>query len=499
MDLVINILYVFYSFSHFSQFHQIIETYDVGTIVIKTIEYEDRRYSEIKKAKPEDSDSKKKIKIMLEKQEKLLYVCFHILLNLAEDINAELQMKKQKIIPYLKKNLERKNVDLLTLTVTFLKKLSIFQENKNEMIKSNILDRLIHLLDNKNEGLVSETLRLLLNLSFDTECRRKISDAIPVLTKLIQIPSFHEVCVRLLYHVSQDEKGKSNFQYTDIVPIITEYVIEYPEQKVNKELIALAINIATNERNGERMVSNRGLKRLMERLVRTQDPLLAKLIRNLSQFERIKPLYQPFVPSIVALATKASQPDFLVEMLGVFGNMTFSNYAFEGLFKQYNLIPFLQGHLQIGMNEDDIILETIICVGVVVSNEDSAYIVSESNLVKMICELFVEKQDDDEIALQILYTFFKFVTFKSTRESLLKQKQIIHSLVNLLQDKNVQIRKMTDQILEVIMHFDSEWSEVLTRKKFESYNEHWLQSNINLNRSMDSTGTYSDEGDMGQW
>lgn len=61
-------------------------------------------------------------------------MCFHILLNLAEDVNVEMKMTKKNLIPYLIKLLNKENEDLLFLAITFLKKLSIFQENLKEIV-----------------------------------------------------------------------------------------------------------------------------------------------------------------------------------------------------------------------------------------------------------------------------------------------------------------------------------------------------------------------------
>ena len=66
-------------------------------------------------------------------------VCFHLLLNLAEDLNIEVKMVKRDIVRYLLNMLDRKTPDLLVLIVNFLKKLSIFRENKDELANvSNI-------------------------------------------------------------------------------------------------------------------------------------------------------------------------------------------------------------------------------------------------------------------------------------------------------------------------------------------------------------------------
>lgn len=69
------------------------------------------------------------------------YLCFfclsvsiYLLLNLAEDTRTELKMRNKNIVGLLVKVLERDDEELLVLVVSFLKKLSIFLENKNDMV-----------------------------------------------------------------------------------------------------------------------------------------------------------------------------------------------------------------------------------------------------------------------------------------------------------------------------------------------------------------------------
>ena len=72
-------------------------------------------------------------------------VLSYLLLNLAEDAKVEMKMKNKKIVSMLVRLLERDNVDLLILVVSFLKKLSIFVENKVEMVSNSVLDQYISL------------------------------------------------------------------------------------------------------------------------------------------------------------------------------------------------------------------------------------------------------------------------------------------------------------------------------------------------------------------
>lgn len=138
-DLVANIMRIFWSFSNFIQMHPILSQYKVGASTMKVVALEIQRYAhwqrEIKKSnlsaeadakadgdggeddkasdrtarrkqeKREKEDQKRKAAIR--KQEKLLYVCFSVLLNLAEDVHNERKMVKKDLVASLTKMLDR--------------------------------------------------------------------------------------------------------------------------------------------------------------------------------------------------------------------------------------------------------------------------------------------------------------------------------------------------------------------------------------------------------
>lgn len=63
------------------------------------------------------------------------------MLNLAEDTRTELKMRNKNIVHMLVKTLDREDEELLVLVVSFLKKLSIFLENKNDMVRERGRER----------------------------------------------------------------------------------------------------------------------------------------------------------------------------------------------------------------------------------------------------------------------------------------------------------------------------------------------------------------------
>jgi len=68
-----------------------------------------------------------------------LPVSYYLLLNLSEDLKVELKMRNKGIAKMLVKTLDRDNIELLILVISFLKKLSIFVENKNDLVSGTDL------------------------------------------------------------------------------------------------------------------------------------------------------------------------------------------------------------------------------------------------------------------------------------------------------------------------------------------------------------------------
>ena len=192
----------------------------------------------------------KNFKLKVKKQEKLLYVALHLLLNLAEDIGIEKKMRKKNIVKTLLLCLDRKNTELGLLSVMFLKKLAVFKENKDDMAAGGIVIKIVKYLESSAEVLVMATLRLMLNLSFDNAMRDDMVKAgvLPKLVDLLKREAFKPIVLKLLYHISTDDKTKAMFSYTDCVQMVTLMIQQSREEHVDRTLLALAINLASNAR-----------------------------------------------------------------------------------------------------------------------------------------------------------------------------------------------------------------------------------------------------------
>ncbi|XP_012871006.1 PREDICTED: kinesin-associated protein 3 [Dipodomys ordii] len=483
VELATNIIYIFFCFSSFSQFHGLITHYKIGALCMNIIDHELKRHelwqeelSKKKKAVDEDLENQtlkkdyektfKKYQGLVVKQEQLLRVALYLLLNLAEDTRTELKMRNKNIVHMLVKALDRDNFELLILVVSFLKKLSIFMENKNDMVEMDIVEKLVKMIPCEHEDLLNITLRLLLNLSFDTGLRNKMVQVglLPKLTALLGNENYKQIAMCVLYHISMDDRFKSMFAYTDCIPQL-------------------------NAGNFLLFVSGNGLKMLMKRALKFKDPLLMKMIRNISQHDGpTKKLFIDYVGDLAAQISSDEEEEFVIECLGTLANLTIPDLDWELVLKEYKLVPYLKDKLKPGTAEDDLVLEVVIMIGTVSMDDSCAALLAKSGIIPALIELLNAQQEDDEFVCQIIYVFYQMVFHQATRDVIIKETQAPAYLIDLMHDKNNEIRKVCDNTLDIIAEYDEEWAKKIQSEKFRWHNSQWLE--MVESRQMDESEQY---------
>ncbi|KAJ8277971.1 hypothetical protein GJAV_G00082270 [Gymnothorax javanicus] len=440
----------------------------------------------------------KKYQGLLTKQEQLLRVALYLLLNLSEDTRTELKMRNKNIVHMLVKTLDRENAELLVLVVSFLKKLSIFLENKNDMAEVDTIEKLSKLVSCEHEDLLNITLRLLLNLSFDTGLRNKMVQVglLPKLTSLLGNEAHRQIAMCILYHISVDDRFKSMFAYTDCIPQLMKMLLERNEERLDAELISFCINLAANKRNAQLFCEDNALKVLMKRALKLRDALLMKMIRNISQHEgQTKQLFLEHVGDLAAQIRPDEEEEFVIECLGTLANLTIPDLDWELVLREYNLVPYLKDRLKPGSAEDDLILEVVIMLGTVSMDDSCAAMLAKSGIIPALIELLNAQQEDDEFVCQIVYVFYQMVFHQATRDVIIKETQAPAYLIDLMHDKNAEIRKVCDNTLDIIGEYDEEWGKKIQSEKFRWHNSQWLE--MVENRQMDEAEPYM-YGDDGE-
>ena len=325
-ELVLNIMELFYVLSCYTQLHPLVLSNRIGDTSMKVIALELKRY-EVRVEEEQNKRKKKLSKEMtsfLTKQNRLLGVCFELLYHLSEDVLIEMKMKQRDLIRTLIHAVERtvtiisgwsgsvgavEGLDELTaLVLLFLKKLSIFEENKTEMSTYKLCSALGPLLPSGASStaavsaMVQEaTMRLLYNLSFDGGERSQmircgyVAGCGAVLRRGVRTGELRgdsrrvlAVAVRLLYSVSMDGQWRDAVSTIcgELVGDLVQLVVDWPTKHVDAELIALLVNVTFPPPSVSTAayatvlcpVTTDDMHLLLKRAQQTVDPLLFKFL-----------------------------------------------------------------------------------------------------------------------------------------------------------------------------------------------------------------------------
>ncbi|KOB76892.1 putative kinesin-associated protein [Operophtera brumata] len=525
IELSTNIVYTFFCFSTYNEFHPVIIQYKIGSLCMDVIDYELKRYDQWKEkselpksripepkrrpksgtwavadvtmqksrslvssyhedlcsasedclSKNDEEQMKRKLKTLSKRQEQLLRVAFYMLLNIADNVKVEEKMHRKDVVGLLIGAMERhSNIDLLILIVSFLQKLSIFVENKNSMASRGVIEKLAPLLDSSNADLVNVTLKLLFNLTFDTKLRNKMIK-IGLLPKLIQFTSDDKhinLVMKILYHLSMDDRVKVMFTQSDCVKLVS------GAPGATDVLLALCANLAWCERAAEHMAAEGRLKELLARAFRHRTTMLMKLVRNLSHHPQNKPLFVEFVGDIAGAVTAGgSSEEFLVECLGTLSNILDINTNIDvfAVVERYNLVSCIMKILDPERSRDpELSLEGVVLAGAICAEARSATALAAGGGGAALVALLRLRQADDEHVLQTVFAFRQMLSHPAAAECLVSNTEAPAYLIDLMQDKNVEIRKMCDTCLDIISQMKNEWAVRIKVERFRCHNGQWL-------------------------
>jgi AcrR family transcriptional regulator len=165
--------------------------------------------------------------------------------------------------------------------------------------------------------------------------------------------------------------------------------------------------------------------------------------------------------------------DMMVELIGTLVYIPTDKW--QEVMTGTGILEFLQSQFMNGYAEDDVILECVMLCGTMCRNDDCAQIIANSYLIRLLQDMLGAKQEDDEMVQQILNTFFKFLFFAPTRELVLTQTQMVSIVLELLSDKNPNIRVLVNAILDYVQAHDDTWRQEIKTKRFYAHNQVFMQ------------------------
>ena len=127
-------------------------------------------------------------------------------------------------------------------------------------------------------------------------------------------------------------------------------------------------------------------------------------------------LFIEFIGDIADAVHRAENDEFVLECVGILGNLTLPDLDYTRLLKEFEMVAWMKTRLLPHTGEDDLILEIVVFIGTCASDESAAIYLCKSDILPSLIELLKAKQEDDEIVLQVVYVFYQLCSHSASRQ-----------------------------------------------------------------------------------
>ncbi|CAJ1359097.1 unnamed protein product [Effrenium voratum] len=497
-ELAVAITGIFLILANFSCFHSALSKYQCGEITMRVLEYESKRRNVLKKdleASQEQivsQDSKvsgekraelqrqeDRCRALLDRQDHLLQICILVLRALSEDTVEELKLVKQKLCKRLTPLLSRQHEDLLWSTLSMIHKLSIFEQNKDQIMGE--LPRLVELLGHPASEVFSMALRTCYNFSFDAKGRAALTQSavIPRLVYGVQNAGTRKVALKVLYHLTLDPPVRSAMiSKHPTVPALAMQLARSKEQE--PEAVALLVNLAADEAAACLLLAEESFVAVALRAIKHKQPTVLKVIRNIASHKASRSILLDvmggdawLLEMVKLIQTTADRHDVLVEALGILAGLDFPSPEVPWPeLCEAGLLEVLPRLLMVGFAEDDVVLEAVMILSILALDTPCTALLRSSQVIGRLPDLLAKP--DSDLLVQVLFLMRCLLMSDETRDAVL-HSDAIGCVTDLLHS---EVKDAALELLDVVVAVESlepgTWTQRVQEAKFMLHNEEWL-------------------------
>eukprot|EP00439_Symbiodinium_sp_Y106_P060166 s3190_g8.t2 len=522
-ELAVAITGIFLILANFSCFHVALKRHQCGEVTMRVLEYESKRRNVMKNelvqtqeqmASSQLPDERTRLqrtlgkcRARLERQDHLLQICLLVLRAMSEDTAQELKFVKQKLCQMLVPMLGRQHEDLLLSTLSMLHKLTIFEQNKDQLLKEEVFQRLAELFGHPATEVAFLAMRVCFNLSFDSKGRAFLASQSNVVARLMAAavtshstkPPFKVVSLRLLYHLTLDPAARSTL--TSRHPTIASMALQLVAQSKEKEpeALALLLNLAADEAAACLLLAEEAFVTVALRGIKGSQVIL-KVLRHIASHQASRSILLdvmgggPDAPGsshawlleLVRLAqsTAADRHDVLVEALGILAALDCSSPEVPWPeLCEAGLLELLPRLLMVGFSEDDVVLEAVMLLSVLALDPPSAALLANSKVIHLLPDVMAAKTKDADLMVQSTFLLRCLIMSDATRDAILQTDAPARVLeLPLLRSPEPAVQDAAHELLEIIAAAEaqagraSRWTKHLQEYKYKVHNSEWLDA-----------------------
>ena len=413
-----------------------------------------------------------------------LMISMYLLLNISESRNSEIKMLKKGLISTLLELLHRDNFELLIICIWFLKKLSIFGENIDQMLKLDILSRINPVLPSCSENFKKIAYKILLNLSFHVLVETEIMKIVLFISDGLFTNTDDATLLSIMYNISVQELDLLSSFIGDVLPLFKQWLQGQCCKGLDSRFLALLINLQHSRQIAEYFIDSSTLSIIFKGSLcdNVQGATLLKFVAIGTHHRKVLEAF--LFEHIIQLQTyipNCENEDFLVEIIHIFSYLSPSQFQFLCTSPIFHINSYLLVKLRsYSIIEDDFLLEIIMCVGRTFYCEEMLDFWLESDVIGLFLKIMKEREEDDEIVLQITYIFYILIFTLQSRDSKCYLSNISY-FFELDNDKNIFISSLSDVVISIVFSRDPISAKRIVQSRFDFYNYQWIESLMDLN------------------
>lgn len=406
----------------------------------------------------------------------------YLLLNISESRNSEIKMLKKGLISTLLELLQRDNFELLIICISFLKKLSVFAENVDQMFKLDIISRVDKVTFSSNENYKKISYRFLLNLSFHVLVETDMLKILKNLSCGLFANSDDVILLSIMYNISVQEVSLFYSLIDNVLPLFKQWLQALCLKGLDSRLLALLINLQHSKQISQFFLDSSTLSIILRNSLcdNVQGAVLLKFVAIGMCHKTLCEVFlaEHFVQLLEYLPLCENE-DQLVEIIRIFSYLSPSQLQYLCTSPIFNINLYLLAKFRSYTDlEDDLLLEFIICTGYIFLCKEISNFWLETNIFEIFLKILIAKEEDDEIVLQV--TFIFYILFFTISDSKGYLSKISSYLIDLVSDKNHLIASLSDDVLNIVFHSDPISAKQLIQSRFDVYNYHWIESLMDM-------------------
>jgi hypothetical protein len=400
-------------------------------------------------------------------------------------------MVNKDILTPLAALFDRRNADLLILTLRFIRKIATVPVNWAAVPYEDIPPSIAKYIFRwgqmtsaegraKRIAVLREGLELLHVFAFHAEAIAivKQDSIFEGLTPLVDIPELRSQLIRIFYRCSVGETSDEVFRRDKVVNmLITATTIDCDERMVALIILSkLSLDREISLSIGKSpLFTPENLKGMFANATTNDNEgtrILLTLISNVADNQ--PELVRGFDAEIAAACVQNRDQPILVEIFAIANRGKMNSDRAKFFIAQE---AFVQVLFEVFANENappQLHLECVMFVSALVLYSAAAQALGKRGIVEIIIRVFLTHSEDLDVQAQALFVFFRLACHSETRAALLARPEVVELVIKDSISKNSVVNSIANSVLDAIVTFDRQSAERLRVPRFDAFNHEWL-------------------------